>query len=65
MANFKPLKNYLIELIDQMVSEYHAQGPFLDAGCGQGDIAEHFAAKEWSGQAIDLSTTAVEQTKIR
>lgn len=64
MAVFRPLKRYLIGLIDQMVAEHHLSGPFLDAGCGVGEVALHFAKKGWEGRAIDLSAKAVEEAKV-
>jgi len=60
MANFKPLKNYLLYLIDQLIEKYNIEGPFLDAGCGIGDISLHLAQKGWSGKAIDLYQPSLE-----
>lgn len=63
MANFKPLKNYLISLINEMIILHKARSPFLDVGCGTGDISLNFAELGWSGQAIDISATAITRTK--
>ncbi|MFW0837904.1 MAG: class I SAM-dependent methyltransferase [Candidatus Komeilibacteria bacterium] len=63
MANFKPLKNYLLVLIDDLINEYNAQGPFLDVGCGVGDITAHLAQQGWSGTAIDISPTAIKAAR--
>ena len=63
MANFRPLKNYLLYLIDQLVEKHGLRGPFLDIGCGRGDISLHFARKGWAGKAIDPSGEAVAAAK--
>lgn len=64
MANFKPLKEYLIFLIDQLVEKHALSDPFLDIGCGTGEISLHFAQKGWKGKAIDVSEKAAQITKI-
>lgn len=61
MANFKPLKNYLLYLLDELIKEYKLEAPFLDAGCGIGDVSLYLGKKGWWGKAIDLSPTAVEK----
>lgn len=63
MANFKPLKRYLISLIDEMTVMENAKPPFLDVGCGVGDISLHFAQIGWSGKAIDISPIAINSAK--
>lgn len=60
MANFPPLKRYILFCIDQLIEQYHLSPPFLDVGCGIGDVSVHLAAKGWSGKAIDISTPAIE-----
>jgi SAM-dependent methyltransferase len=65
VANFIPLKNYMLYLIDKLVDRYGVQGPFLDCGCGQGDVTLHFAEKGWSGTALDISKDAVEACRDR
>lgn len=60
MANFPPLKRYILFCIDRMIEQYHLSSPFLDIGCGGGDVSEHLARKGWPGKAIDISTPAVE-----
>lgn len=64
MANFKPLKQYLLILMDEMQKKYGFTDPFLDAGCGIGDVAEHFARMGWEGIAVDLSTEAIAQARV-
>lgn len=63
MANFRPLKRYLLVLIDQLIEKYSLQGPFLDAGCGNGDLTLFLAQKGWQGQAVDVSMAAIKETK--
>jgi len=61
MANFVPLKRYLLFTIDALAARYRLQGPFLDLGCGSGDVALHFAQKGWHGLAADASPVAVRE----
>lgn len=63
MANFNPLKRYLILLIDELEKKYGFSGPFLDAGCGTGYCSLHFDKKGWKGLAVDLSEEAIEEVK--
>lgn len=65
MANFKAWKTYMLYLIDHLVDEHAIKGPFLDAGCGSGDVSLHFAKKGWSGTAVDFSPEVAAQTKNR
>ena len=55
MANFPPLKKYILYCVDKMVARHGLSGPFLDFGCGGGDVSLHMARKNWSGVAVDLS----------
>lgn len=59
MANFEPLKRYILKLMDEMIAQYHLSGPFLDAGCGIGDVSLHLAKRGWEGLAVDFSTEAI------
>ncbi len=63
MANFKAWKIYMLHLIDRLVDEHGMSGPFLDAGCGAGDVSAHFAAKGWAGTAVDFSNEALAEAK--
>lgn len=60
MPNFTPLKNYTLRLIDSMITAHGLQGPFLDAGCGRGDVARHLAQRGWEGLAVDFSPEAIQ-----
>lgn len=64
MANFLPLKNYIFYCIDKLVDQYKLSPPFLDVGCGIGDISQHVALKGWSGKAIDFSDIAIANAKL-
>ena len=64
MANFIPLKNYFLYCFDKMLCQYNLTPPFLDVGCGVGDLAGHLSLKGWQGKAIDISDLAIEKAKI-
>lgn len=59
MANFRPFKAYILSTLDELIQCYHLTGPFIDIGCGRGDVAEHLARRGWSGKAIDVSPNVV------
>lgn len=63
MANFKPLKNYILYCLNELVKQHSLGGPFLDVGCGIGDISLFLAHKGWEGKAIDFSETAVQNAR--
>lgn len=66
MANFPPLKNYILYCIDKLVTQYNLGGApqkFLDVGCGMGDISQYFAGRGWQGKVIDISDIAVEKAR--
>lgn len=65
MANFPPLKNYIFYCLDSLIAQYGLIGPFLDFGCGNGDVAEYLATRGWHGKAIDISQDAVQVAKQR
>jgi SAM-dependent methyltransferase len=62
MANFPPLKNHLLHCVDQLALRHPLSDPFLDVGCGGGDVSLHLARKNWRGKAIDLSGEALNRT---
>jgi SAM-dependent methyltransferase len=59
MANFLPLKQYMLYCLDRFIERYELHGPFLEIGCGRGDVSAHLARKGWSGVAIDFSDSAL------
>jgi SAM-dependent methyltransferase len=59
MANFVPLKRHMLEGLDRFVRRYGLVDPFLEIGCGRGDVSAHLAAKGWRGVAIDFSESAI------
>lgn len=59
MANFAPLNNYTLYILDKIIAKYQLKSPFLDGGCGTGYVSRHLAMKGWEGKAIDLSEDAV------
>ena len=46
-----------------MIKQYGLRPPFLDVGCGVGDVSRHLSSKGWSGKAIDISEIAIGETK--
>ena len=50
--------------LDRFVERYGLHGPFLEIGCGRGDVSAHLAAKGWQGTAIDFSEAAVAQASV-
>ena len=65
MANFLPLKQYMLYCLDRFIERHQLTGPFLEVGCGTGDVSEHLARKGWRGRAIDFSPAAVAQARAR
>lgn len=63
MANYIPLKKYMFYCLDRLIDQYTISPPFLDVGCGIGDISQHVALKQWHGKAIDISEIAIERAK--
>jgi len=63
MANFPPLKNHILYCVDRLIEDYGLQAPFLDVGCGRGDVAAHLGRRGWQGRAIDRSEQAVERAR--
>jgi len=63
MANFVPLKNHILYCMDRLLEDHPVASPFLDAGCGIGDVSLHLAKKGLAGKAIDLSETACRRAR--
>jgi SAM-dependent methyltransferase len=59
MANFVPLKQYMFYCLDRFIERYGLAPPFLEIGCGKGDVSVHLARKGWPGLAIDFSDAAI------
>jgi SAM-dependent methyltransferase len=63
MANFPPLKRYILYCLDRLIDGYDLADPFLDVGCGIGDVALHLSRRGWRGKAIDRSEQAVQRAR--
>jgi len=63
MANFAPLKNYMLYCLDRCIGQHRLNGPFLEIGCGKGDVSAHLARKGWQGMAIDFSDAAIGEAR--
>lgn len=59
MANFRPLNNYSLFVLDKLINQYNLKPPFLDVACGSGYVSKHLAQKGWHGKAIDYSKEAI------
>ena len=64
MASFSPFKDHIIKELDELIQRYSRKGPFLDAGCGLGDVALP-QQKGWAGFAVDMSEVALGDRTIR
>lgn len=62
MASFGPFKQHILGELDALADRHGLRGPFLDAGCGQGDVAAHLARRGWTGVALDVSDVAAVAT---
>lgn len=65
MATFPPFKAWIVEQLDELIEQHGLAGPFLDGGCGTGDVAAHLAARGWTGVALDSSEQAVTDARAR
>src|SRR5262249_49282053 len=63
MATFIPLKRYMFYLLDRLIEQHGLTDPFLDIGCGKGDVAAYLGSKNWRGKAIDFSPDATEMAR--
>lgn len=63
MANFLPFKKYIFYCLDKAINKHILQPPFLDAGCGTGDLSRHLYLKGWHGLAIDFSEIAIKNAR--
>jgi SAM-dependent methyltransferase len=63
MANFPPLKNCIFFYLDQIIDKYGLCSPFLDVGCGIGDVSQYVASKGLHGKAIDFSDIAIQTAR--
>ena len=55
MASFPPFKAYILATLDELIERHRLTGPFLDLGCGRGDVAVRLARRGWSGVAVDAA----------
>jgi SAM-dependent methyltransferase len=58
VANFPPFKAYILAALDELIDRHGLRGPFLDLGCGRGDVSAHLARRGWTGTAFDTSPAA-------
>lgn len=63
MANFTPLNNYILFLLDKVRKKYHLEPPFLDIACGTGYLSRYLGNLGWQGKAIDFSEKAIKITQ--
>lgn len=65
MPNFPPLRRYVFSVVDRLIERHGLEGPFLEVGCGTGDLAEHLARRGWKGTAFDSSDEAMARARTR
>jgi SAM-dependent methyltransferase len=63
MASFAPLKDSLLLSIDEAMRRLPIEGPFLDVGCGTGDVSAHMAWRGMTGTAMDVSEAAIDASR--
>jgi len=59
MPNFPPLRRYVFSVVDRWIFRHGLKSPFLEVGCGTGNLAVHLARRGWEGTALDSSDEAV------
>lgn len=59
MANFQPLKNRFIMVLEENLQIFQIRDCFIDFGCGRGDVSEHLMQQSRfkQGYAFDLAVT--------
>jgi SAM-dependent methyltransferase len=65
VPNFPPLRRYVFSVVDRWIARYGLSDPFLEVGCGTGELAAHLAARGWRGTALDTSPAAVARARAR
>ncbi len=63
MPSFRPSRDYLLKLTEELIDTCGLSGPFLEIGCGDGAITVALAHREWHGMALDLSVESIEATR--
>jgi SAM-dependent methyltransferase len=63
MPNFPPLRRYVFSVVDRWIARHGLESPFLEVGCGTGDLAVHLAGKGWTGTAFDSSAEALSRAR--
>lgn len=53
------MKDYMFSLLEELIDKYGLKPPFLDAGCGIGDVVLYLARRGWHGKGIDFSPEAI------
>lgn len=61
MPNFRPLRRYVFSVVDRWIATRKLEPPFLEVGCGTGQLARHLAERGWEGVALDSSAAAAER----
>lgn len=55
MPSFKPTRDYLLKLTEELIDNHGISGRFLEIGCGDGAISATLARRGWHGVAMDMS----------
>jgi SAM-dependent methyltransferase len=51
--------------LDRFIEDYDLKPPFLDIGCGIGDLCAYLGKRGWNGKGIDFSPGAIAQARDR
>lgn len=55
MPSFKPTRDYLLKLTEELIDSHAISGRFLEIGCGDGAISKTLSRRGWHGIAMDMS----------
>jgi len=64
MPNFPPLRRHVFSVVDRWIRSRGLEAPFLEVGCGTGELASHLSAGGWRGVALDSSPSAVARARV-
>ncbi len=63
MPNFPPLRRYVFSIVDRWTARHGLASPFLEVGCGTGELAVRLARRGWEGTVVDSSPEALARAR--